>query len=200
MNQRQQRICAWAHNYLQQPDFCVLDAETTGLATHDEVIELAIVSGASGEVLFSSLIQTQDPHRKALTTYVHGISREMLAHAPTFPQVWPTIEGILSQHAHVLVYNVTYDKRLLKATAQRYGYDLPSGYWSCLMEQYAEYFGDWNDYRQSYTWQKLEAACSRLGVQVNGDYHRATADALCTLGVLRTLAAQYQSQQESEVR
>jgi DNA polymerase III subunit epsilon len=197
MNERQQRICAWARSYLQHP-FCVLDTETNGLDSHrDEVIEIAIVSEASGKALLSSLIQTRNPNRQALATDVHGISREMLVHAPTFPQLWPTIEGILSQHADVLVYNARYDKRLLAATAQRYGYRLPAGSWSCLMEQYAEYFGDWNDYRQSYTWQKLAVASMRLGVQVDGNYHRATADALCTLGILRALAARYQPQQES---
>jgi DNA polymerase III epsilon subunit-like protein len=58
---RQAKVCAWAHAYLHQSErWAVLDTETTGLSSQDEVIELALVD-ASGAVLFSSLIQTQDP-------------------------------------------------------------------------------------------------------------------------------------------
>jgi DNA polymerase III epsilon subunit-like protein len=119
----------------------------------------------------------------------------MLAAAPTFPQVWPTIEALLHSYQQILVYNAPFDSRLLKVTAQRYGSCLPPVSWSCLMDQYAIYHGAWHDYFQSYTWQKLEVACSRLGVQVDGDSHRATADALSTLGVLRALAARHVPQE-----
>ena len=64
------------------------------------------------------------------------------------------------------------------------------------MENYAIYHGAWHSHYQSYTWQKLQVACDCLGVQVSGDYHRATADALATLGVVRALAARYEQAEE----
>ena len=57
------------------------------------------------------------------------------------------------------------------------------------MEQYALYYGAWSAYHSSYTWQKLEAACRDLGVEIQGPHHRATPDALNALGVLKALAA-----------
>jgi len=45
----------------------------------------------------------------------------MLASAPRWPFVWPTIKAILRHFRRVLVYNAAFDHRLLAATAQRYG-------------------------------------------------------------------------------
>ncbi len=57
------------------------------------------------------------------------------------------------------------------------------------MEQYALYYGAWSSYHQSYTWQSLAVACADLAVPVVGEAHRASADALSALGVLKALAA-----------
>ncbi len=185
---RQARVCAWAKAYLEAGDFIVLDSETTGLSSADEVIELALVH-SSGTVLFSSLIQPQDPQRSDLATHIHGITAQMLATAPRFPDVWPTIAAILRHFRRVLVYNADFDFRLLTATATRYGLRVPGGAWECLMEQYAVFHGDWSSYHQSYTWQSLEVACAGLAGSVEGEAHRATVDALSALGVLKALAA-----------
>lgn len=189
--EKQIDICAWAHGYVEKlGSWIVLDTETTGLGADDEVIELAIVS-SSGAVLFSSLIQPQDIHRPDLATHIHGITADMLRTAPTFPEVWPIITAIFRRYRHVLVYNAAFDHRLLDATAGRYGCRLPAATWDCLMEQYAVYYGAWHSYYRSYTWQTLQVACTCLGVEVTGEYHRATADALASLGVLRVLASYY---------
>jgi DNA polymerase-3 subunit epsilon len=185
---RQARVCAWAKAYLQAGDFIVLDSETTGLGDEDEVIELALVHW-SGTVLFSSLIQPQDPQRADLATPIHGITSQLLSSAPSFPEVWPTIQAILRGSRRVLVYNAAFDRRLLAATASRNGLRLPGCMWDYLMEQYAVYHGAWSSYHRSYTWQKLEVACADLTITVIGETHRATVDALSALGVLKALAA-----------
>ena len=76
----------------------------------------------------------------------------MLASAPRFPDVWPTIKAILRRFRRVLVYNAAFDHRLLAATARRYGCRTPSSEWECLMEQDAVYHGAWSNYHRSYTW------------------------------------------------
>jgi DNA polymerase III epsilon subunit-like protein len=113
----------------------------------------------------------------------------MLPRAPRFPVVWPIIAAILRHYRRVLVYNADFDHRLLNATASRYGLRVPGVEWVCLMEQYAIYHGAWSAYHHSYTWKSLAVACANLGVDVPGASHRATADALSALGVLRALAA-----------
>jgi DNA polymerase III epsilon subunit-like protein len=190
--EKQAHICEWAHRYLQGSDFVVLDSETTGLNERgtDEIIELAIVS-SSGTVLFSSLIQPQDLRRQDLATHIHGITQEQIQDAPRFPDVWPTIKVILRHYRSILVYNAAFDCDLLATTAKRYGYEVPGARWTCLMEAYAVYHGAWHSYYRSYTWQKLIVACDVLGVERQGEDHRATPDALNTLGVLKALAARH---------
>jgi DNA polymerase-3 subunit epsilon len=185
---RQEKVCAWASSYVSSPaNWAILDTETTGISEDDEVIELALVS-PTGSILFSSLIQPQNMERCDLATHIHGISREMLVMAPTLPQMWPVLQLVLSLYPRILVYNATFDSRLLRQTGARYGLVLPAVSWDCVMLRYAEYHGAWNSYHHSYIWQKLQVAADRLGVVVDGSYHRATADALVTLGVLRALA------------
>jgi DNA polymerase III epsilon subunit-like protein len=188
--EKQALVAQWAHDYLEMVEFVVVDSETTGLNEYkgDEIIELAIVH-SSGVVLFSSLIQTQDPGRVDMATHIHGITQQMLSEAPTFPEVWPTIRGILRRYRKILVYNAPFDHDLLDTTAARYGYRVPWASWTCLMDEYAVYYGAWHSYWQSYTWQKLKVACRDLGVEVHGPDHRALPDALSALGVLKALAA-----------
>ncbi len=196
--QREAEACAWAAAYLCFPaDILILDTETTGLAAEsDEVIELAMITG-TGCVLVSSLIKPQDPKREDLATHIHGITPQMLRDAPTFPEVWPTVKAILRRYRHRMVYNAPFDKRLLAATAKRYGYRVPGGAWACVMQQYARYHGEWSSYYRSFTWQQLQVACATLGVQVESASHRALGDAFATLGVLRALATLHdQAQQE----
>lgn len=186
---RQAQICAWAKAYLEAGGFLVLATETTGLSSaRDEVIELALVH-SSGAVLFSSLIGPENPQRSSLATHIHGITSEMLATAPRFPDVLPAIAAILRRYRRVLVYNADFDFRLLAATASRYGLHVPCGSWGCLMERYAAFYGAWSNSHGSYTWQSLGDACACLGVDAPGKAHRAQVDALAALGVLRALAA-----------
>jgi len=188
--EKQARIAAWAHGYLHGPEFVVLDTETTGLNDEktDEIIELALVH-SSGTILFSSLIQTQDPQRQDLVTHIHGITREMLDGAPTFAQVWPQIKAIIRRYRNILVYNAAFDRDLLRTTAKRYGYEVPKAYWTCLMQEYAVYHGACSSYWKSYTWQKLVVAAERLEVEIVGELHRAETDARLCLDVLKALSA-----------
>jgi DNA polymerase III epsilon subunit-like protein len=187
--EKEARIAQWAYYLYNGPaNFLILDSETTGLneRKQDEVIELAILD-RSGAILFSSLIAPQDSTRDDLATHIHGISRQDLATAPTFPDVWPQIQAIIEQTPNILVYNAAFDHDLLRTTARRYGYELPQATWLCLMEEYAVYHGAWSSYWRSYTWQKLGTACYTLGVEAS-EYHRAAADAHNALGVLKALA------------
>ncbi|MBA2397010.1 MAG: 3'-5' exonuclease [Ktedonobacteraceae bacterium] len=110
--------CKWARNYIDAGSFVVLDTETTGLEREDEVIELAIVEGRSGTVLFNSLIQPENlAERDSFATHIHGITRKDLETAPRFPDVWPVIRAILRRYRRVIVYNAEFDYFQLKYSA-----------------------------------------------------------------------------------
>jgi len=83
-------------------------------------------------------------------------------------------------------------------TDARYGIEAPKNKKvHCVMEWFAQYYGDWNDYYQSYRWQKLTTAANYFGIPTNGA-HGAAADALTTLRVVEAMAASKTSKEKEQ--
>ena len=59
--------------------------------------------------------------------------------------------------------------------------------WHCAMEAYAELYGDWNDYHQSYRWQKLSDAARVMNIKAS-NLHSALGDCQTTLAVIQAMA------------
>ena len=169
-----------------------LDTETTGLSPMDEICEIAIID-AAGQVLINSLVKPSKPIPPGATE-IHGISQEMVQSAPTFRDLVPELDRILSGRT-VLIYNVEFDVGKLDRSARANGFspdvhgayypwwmgtDFAPSLWHCVMELYAAYYGDWNDYHGSYRWQRLGAALGQCGLEVPTSIHRAHADAEMT--------------------
>lgn len=166
-------------------DCLVLDVETTGTGRDDEVCEIAIVD-AAGQVLLDTLVR---PSREipVEASFVNGISNAMVATAPTWPEVAERYASIV-EGRRVVAYNATFDSRLIRQTHQAYGLSAPVLDTDCLMLMYAVWNGEWDKRRESWRWCKLIEAAGESGV-ANPDGHRALADAVMTLGVLRYLQA-----------
>lgn len=174
---REEQI-AWARSLLARRDWVVLDTETTGLDAAAEAIQIAIID-PDGEELLNSLVRPVgniSPGAQA----VHGLTREMLKDAPTLADILPALKTVLSGK-EVVVYNATYDFRILWQSCQANGISpmwLRSClWWTCAMERYAAWHGEWNRFHGSYRWQKLPA----------GD-HSAAGDCRATLDILRRMA------------
>jgi DNA polymerase-3 subunit epsilon len=59
------------------------------------------------------------------------------------------------------------------------------------MQQYAIFYGDWNDWHQSYRWQRLTSACAQQGIdqsKISAPAHSALGDCLRTLELLKVMA------------
>lgn len=161
-------------------DFIVLDTETTGL--HDgEICQIAIVD-ALGNVLLDTYVKPV-LGIPADATRIHGITNEMVANAPGFPDVVGEIHKLVFARS-VLVYNAVYDRKMLHKSAEHAGINKIDwktfSNWFCVMEAYAKFYGDWNDYHQSYRWQSLTNACHQQDILVL-DAHSALGDCLMTL-------------------
>ncbi len=162
------QAAGWAWNLLQRPDaWVILDTETTGLdAGYHEIIELAVTNG-HGETLLDTRIKPTDPLKvyegsgRMCAFDVHGISPEMLADAPTFPQIYPKLRAILKGKL-VLIYNASYDIGMLVGDCERHRLPrLKARKWIDVMVPYAEFCGQ-RRYDGDYRWQKLEGGHSAL--------------------------------------
>jgi DNA polymerase III epsilon subunit-like protein len=172
---------------IQGGDFVVLDTETTGLGRDAEICSIAIID-AHGEALLDTLVK---PVRgiPGDATRIHGITDADVASAPGYADVQPKIEQLLSGR-DVLVYNATYDRKMLHQSAEAAG--IAKTHWSvisrwhCVMIAFAPILGEWDKYHGSYRWQRLNVAAHYYGVTIEG-WHGALADCQTTLAIIRAM-------------
>lgn len=167
---------------LARGQFVLFDTETTGFAPSDEIIQIGIVNQA-GDVLLDTFLK---PTCSITNSERHGITDAMVADAPGFPQVYEQIAALLSGRL-VLAYNSEFDWTMLDQDCDRHGLArITPLATECVMELYAAFYGAWSDYHRSFTWQRLGAACKRLGIDP-GQEHRAVDDCWAALAVLKAM-------------
>ncbi|MCI0558107.1 MAG: 3'-5' exonuclease [Nitrososphaera sp.] len=164
-------------------EFLVLDTETTGLY-QGEIVEIAIIN-AHGEELLESYIRPVNGIPEDASK-IHGITLETVASAPTWCDVVDEIKDVIAGK-DLCVYNAVYDRRMMFLSAEAHGLAKIEwnevARWHCVMLSYAEFYGEWNSYHNSYRWQSLSAAAQQCGIELKGA-HSALGDCCLTLGVI----------------
>lgn len=170
-------------------EIVILYTETTGLNLDvDQPVEIAVIN-ATGKVLFDKRIKPTISIDDGASA-VHGIGLDDLADAPTFAEVHDELALVL-QDKIVIVWNSDYDKAMLANAAREHHLTNPIRESLCAMKLYAQFYGEWNDYRGDYRWQKLDAACDQCGIEaatIPGGLHSALGDVQRTLAILRFMA------------
>lgn len=166
----------WAREQLSQNDLVILDTETTGL-DDAEIVEIAIIDRTE-ETLLDTLIKPSIPI-PAEVTDIHGISDEMVADAPSFPEVYPRIDAALKDK-RVLIYNSAFDIKILNYCCKLHGLPILNlkERSECLMEWAAQWGGDWSYYYKDYKYFPLP-----------GGGHRALEDCIAALQLIKKMAA-----------
>ena len=189
---------------MSRQDWVILDTETTGLTHSAEAVSIGVIDH-TGLVLLDTLIKPTRPIH-ANVTAINGVTNEMLADAPTFLQVLTDLHSAVAGKT-IVVYNAPFDRRIIAQSYEPYrtvgvanalntlgprndGYEMMeeimTATWLDVMAPYAEFYGDWNDYDQSYRWQKLTAAAQQQGVIIK-DAHSAVGDCQMTLGLIHAV-------------
>ena len=153
----------------KQPEFLVIDCETTGIGSHDRIVEIALVTvdSQTWELRdeYDSLI---NPERDVGPTGLHGITASMVETAPTFSEVAAALSRRL-QGSVLIAHNLLFDTRMLGYEFERLGVSLDVGTGLCT-------------YRS--TGEKLISACNRHGIELFNQ-HRALADGRATAALAR---------------
>ena len=133
-----------------------LDTETTGLDGSAEIIQIGIVAD-DGRVLFDSLVQCQGDIPEQASA-VHGITKDDLLNAPTWPQIHETVCKLLLSAEKLKIYNASFDLRMLRQTAARYDLQLPDLQGFCVMKAYGNLFfdGDWIKLTEACHYEKID--------------------------------------------
>ncbi len=170
----------WARDLLAG-EFLVLDTETSGLeAGYHEIVQIAVINQA-GDVLLDTYVQPQHPERLieringVSASDINGITLEMLADAP----LWPEVAAQLRQIVHgktVIIYNADFDEGMIGGDCRRHSIPPLEMETACAMLMYAQFVGDYSPHWDDYRWQPL-----------NGG-HTALADCRACLEVIREMA------------
>lgn len=109
---------------LLKSDFTALDFETmTPERTSACAIGLVRVENDTIVQKFYSLIKPIPDDRKMNNKNVNGISNEMVENAPTFKELWPSIENFISEK-FIVAHNTSFDLDVLQKVANYYNIHL----------------------------------------------------------------------------
>ena len=172
-----------------------LDTETTGLDDKAEIVEISILDVA-GNIVFHSLVKPINPIPEGAMA-IHGITNDEVENAPRFTEIIDDLLSVMTGRK-TLIYNEDYDVRLMLQSAHIAGakkekskalFDLliEQGSTDCIMLLYAMFDGE-QSHRGGYKWHKLVTAAEYFGVDTS-EAHRATADCLMTIKVLKGMAS-----------
>lgn len=165
--------------------YIVLDTETTGLnAAEDEILQVSIIDN-EGAVLFDSYIKPTQHTEWAEAERIHHITPEMVADAPTIAEVMPEINDILNRYDKIVGYNLKFDKAFLENN----GAEFLSTEYADVMKMFAPIYGEWNDQRGSYKWQKLTIAADYYGYDwsEHKEAHNSLGNCYATLHVYKEI-------------
>jgi len=186
-NSRQEAIQKAKELISRKPVY--LDTETTGTGPNDNILEIAVIDH-QGKILIDSLVKPVGRiHPDALA--VHKITNEIVTGAPRWGEIWDQIESVLSNR-FVGIYNADFDLRMMRQshTSSWMKWENPPGMEPfCIMQLYAQFYGEWNSRRGGYRWQSLDNAGRQCGITLPNT-HRAKDDTLLTRAIMEHIAGQ----------
>lgn len=158
-------------------EYVYLDTETTGLYpdSGDEVLQIGILDD-DNQVLLDSLVKPVKNKKWRKAQDIHGITPSDVKNAPTLEQLRPQIIEAVKGRI-VVIYNSDFDSAFLRDELKH------AEVIEDCMNPFAEIYGEWHDYFQSYTWQKLETAAKYVYHEWDGQSHNAINDCMATRSV-----------------
>lgn len=157
----------------------VIDTETTGLTTEDDILQVSIIDYA-GTVLFNEYIKPTRCKEWPEAEAIHGISSKMVENCKDFDYYKDKIQVILDFYDVIIGYNVNYDIQMLKSRGIDFSEFAEEDIYD-IMPVFAEIYGEWNSYYRNYRWQKLTTCAQHYGYTWEEDAHNALGDVKATL-------------------
>mgnify|MGYP002673905327 FL=1 len=166
------------------------DVETTGLSREeDEILQLSIVDGA-GKTVFNEYIKPTRHESWDGAEAIHGISPSDVADKPTIEEYRDTLNDIFKDVQLLVGYNnIYFDNAFLKEA----GIQIPEdAKMYDVMLKFAPIYGEWNEMRQDYKWQKLAKCAEYYGFHGDGQFHDSLEDVRATLYCFNSMISEGQ--------
>jgi DNA polymerase-3 subunit epsilon len=148
------------------PTFVAIDFETADRGS-DSACAVALVRVEGQAIVRREVRLLRPPRRRFVFTYVHGITWEDVAAAPTFAEAWPDLRNLLHGAAFLAAHNAPFDRGVLNACCRAAGLAPPDLPFQCTMEMARR---TWRVYPT-----RLPDVCARLGLALK--HHDPVSDA-----------------------
>ena len=166
------------------------DVETTGLSREeDEILQLSIVDGA-GKTVFNEYIKPTRHESWDGAEAIHGISPSDVADKPTIEEYRDTLNDIFKDVQLLVGYNnIYFDNAFLKEAGIQISEDTKM---YDVMLKFAPIYGEWDEMRQDYKWQKLAKCAEYYGFHGDGQFHDSLEDVRATLHCFNSMISEGQ--------
>lgn len=153
----------------------VLDFETTGLSSkYDEILQVSVID-QDGNVLINEYCKPKNISTWEEAEEIHGISPTMVLDKKPFEDYVKILSDILTNATEIIIYNAEFEVGFLK----KYGVEFNNNIYDLMLE-FAEIYGQWNEYYGNYTWKSLIDCCLYYGYYLD-NAHDSLEDCKATL-------------------
>lgn len=160
----------------------VLDTETTGLNSTDEILQISIIDDNSN-ILLDTLVHPYYHSTWPDAEKIHGITPDVVANAPYPHELLPTIKTIFSETALLIGYSTNFDLGFL----QNWGIHPFNIQIVDVMQDFADYYAVHDDPYNENRYHKLTFCADYFGYTWPGSAHNSLHDAMATLHCYKKL-------------
>lgn len=161
--------------------FVAIDFETAN-SDRASACQVGVATQQDGRIAVEQFL-VRPPTRVFEYTWVHGLRWADVRDAPTFAELWPTLEARIGNADFLAAHNVSFDQGVLRACCTRYGLPAPGIPFVCTVQLARSV---WAIHPT-----KLPDVCRRLGIPLQ--HHSAGSDAeACARIVLAAAAVGWQ--------
>jgi len=148
------------------PGFTAIDFETADQG-RDSACAVGAVRVENGVIVERYYRLIRPPRRRIHFTHIHGLTWADLHDSPSFAEIWPELEAVITPAAFLVAHNAVFDRGVLEACCRAAGLPVPRKKFRCTVQLARA------------TWRlpsaRLPAVCAHLGLPL--EHHNPISDA-----------------------
>jgi DNA polymerase-3 subunit epsilon len=146
--------------------FVAIDFETANYSP-DSACAIGLVAVKGIRIIRREHFLIRPPDRQFVFTYLHGISWDDVRDAPTFEELWPTLETLTAEADFLAAHNASFDRRVWESCCRTYRLHRPVREFVCTVTLARKLWGLHPA--------KLPDVCRHLDIPLH--HHQADSDA-----------------------
>jgi len=153
--------------------FLAIDFETAN-RSRTSACAVGLVYVRNGRVVAEESFLIRPPRRQFEFTYIHGLTWDDVKDAPTFGELWPTLQRHIERADYLVAHNATFDQGVLRRCCETYRLAVPQHPFVCTVQVARTQWGIYPT--------KLPDVCRHFSIPLR--HHDAASDARACAEIL----------------